>query len=189
MHGTGRVAATAPAPPAAVVAAAAVPPTGIPDASEAPPPFQYQYDSDDEGAFVGTPLYAPVEVAEGIAPPADALAADMYAFGSAVLHTLAHAGVAAAESFASPLYRAIYAAFEASVLEGGGSDASSLKWDNLQVQFARSQDGWLPEVAPECPVAMAAAIASCCTAAPAARPSAEVMRLETAAWAANAHEW
>lgn len=139
-----------------------------------------------DGAFAcGTPLYAPPEIAEGASLPADALAADMYAFGSAVLHLLAHAGVASADSFSSPLYRAIYAAFEASAPD----EAASVKWDSLQVQFARSQAGWLPEVAPGCPAAMAAAIASCCIATPAVRPSAEAMRLQSAAWAASAHEW
>ena len=145
------------------------------------------------GVFAaGTPLYAPPEAAEGLAPPADLLAADVYAFGSAILHQLAHAGVAAAKAFSSPLYRAVYAAFEESAAlaaSAEGSATSTLKWDPLQVQFARSQAGWMPEVAPECPAAMAAAIASCCAAGPAARPTAEELRAETAAWKTNAHDW
>ena len=139
-----------------------------------------------DGVFpAGTPLYAPPEAAEGLAPPADLLAADVYAFGSAILHPLAHSGVAAAESFTSPLYRAMCAA--AGVAADG--PASMLKWDPLQVQFARSQAGWMPEVTPGCPAAMAAAIASCCAAAPAERPTAEQLRIETGAWEAHACEW
>lgn len=139
-----------------------------------------------DGAFAcGTPLYAPPEVAEGASLPADPLAADVFAFGASVLHALAHAGVVSVEAFSSPLYRAIYAAFEAAAPD----ETAPVKWDSLQVQFARSQAGWLPEVAPGCPAAMAAAIASCCIATPTVRPTAETMRVQIAAWEASAHEW
>ena len=141
-----------------------------------------------DGVFpVGTPLYAPPEVAEGMALPVDLLAADVYCFGSAILHQLAHAGVAAAESFTSPLYRAMALATTAGVAAEGS--ASTLKWDPLQAQFARSQEGWMPELAQGCPAAMATAISSCCAATPAARPTAKELHVEISTWPASAHEW
>ena len=141
-----------------------------------------------DGVFpAGTPLYAPPEVAECLASPANLLAADVYAFGAAILHQLAHAGVTAAEAFTSPLYRSMYATAVGVAAADGA--ASLLKWDPLQAQFARSQAGWMPELAPGCPAAMAAAIRRCCAASPAERPTAEELRVDAAAWEANAHEW
>lgn len=135
----------------------------------------------------GTTLYAPPEVVQRSAPPDNPLAADVYAFGSAVLHPLAHAGVIDAETFVTPLYRAVIASY------GGPRPAKSgnvpAGWTSLQVHLARALASWSPEVAQGCPAAMAAAISSCCAESPAARPSAEAMRVETAAWTESADTW
>jgi hypothetical protein len=135
----------------------------------------------------GTPLYAPPEVVQRSAAPDDPLAADVYAFGSAVLHPLAHAGVVPAETFATPLYRAVIASYAAPRPAKSGSMPAG--WSSLQVHLARALAAWSPEVAQGCPAAMAAAISSCCTTDPAARPSAEAMRIETAAWVESAKGW
>ena len=135
----------------------------------------------------GTTLYAPPEVVQRSALPDDPLAADVYAFGSAVLHPLAHAGVIAAETFDTPLYRAVIASYAGPQPTKASSVPAG--WTSLQVHLARALASWSPEVARGCPVAMAAAISSCCAEAPAARPSAEVMRVETAAWVESANTW
>jgi hypothetical protein len=157
-------------------------------------------DGDESGAaepLVGTPLYLAPEAASGALPLAMPLAADVYSFGAAVLHALAHAGAAAASGgtaadvadgatrcrFASPLWRhlAEACAFDAA--------RAAAEWAPLQVQFARAQADWQPELTPSCPPPLARLIRAACAAAPEQRPAMAALRDELLTLEASAERW
>ena len=158
----------------------------------------------------GTPLYSAPEVDSNdmLQLP---LALDVYCFGSAILHPLAHQGTTAlVGEFSTPLYRffnqqrtAVTSALMSSALPSAAmvtaastlapdSDALSsidVRWGPLQTLFARELLGWQPEIAPRCPPPLADAIRRCCVVDPAARPRMDTLRDEMQALLEQADSW
>jgi serine/threonine protein kinase len=158
----------------------------------------------------GTPLYLAPELettaaGEELTLP---LAVDAYCFGAAILHALAHGGLAErVGALVTPLYSSRHDSQPPLLLPPPADQAASaaaapaalqlaatvsgqlLPWGRIQILVARDLAGWQPELAPRVPPPLADAIRRCCAVDPAARPTMEQLREEMQALMAVADEW
>ena len=147
----------------------------------------------------GTPLYSAPEL-DSTEPLSQPLALDVYCFGSAVLHALAHHGTTAVVGeFSTPMYRFYHrqltqpggpsAASTAVVSSGPFVGSERAGWGVVQTLVERESLGWQPELAPRCPPPLADAIRRCCAVDPSARPGMDALRDEMQALMLEADGW